>query len=29
MLTKADKGSWITEELGLEYNEDGDYVDAR
>ena len=21
--------SWITEELGLEYNEDGDYVDAR
>ena len=21
--------SWITEELGLEYNEEGDYVDAR
>ena len=21
--------SWVTEELGLEYNEDGDYVDAR
>ncbi len=21
--------AWITEELGLEYNEDGDYVDAR
>jgi len=30
MLTKADKGSWLaTVWAALEYNEDGDYVDAR